>query len=464
MKNNTLKTLIDAINDRHERMLNLPSSHDMSINPVESMSELLTTYYMEDNYMSGVIIAHIALTLTRSKLKHLIDNPNTYKPYLETLRNELNHIAPYGKYSMFEYPVHFSENVSSKTESNTAIYDVFSSGVLVLTEYYRNGINFTETFTDYIESSKWYSNGHKKPMTEWKTRETSALQVAKLAIGKAISDHKPATSDPIMKDVSEGTGARFAKCNSIEIALGGGDVSELIAKYTEGLTVSELQVFNHLYVHGDSRPETAEKLHISENAVNLRVNRIKGKIIKNGYVNFSMEDIETVKDTVYAKDMKTGEQWTFDTLKECCKVLGIDTSSAKKCINGKRKTANGYVVSRDRKIISTGNVVKMKKAPLFGYDRSIDRANVYFRDNHNSDIPSVDDSMSVAYCANDIRDYSKVSFKVRKSPTWTSTCGVVNEYSNGSRYVSYTSHSANDTCEWYDKVTGEQVTPYARAK
>ena len=389
MKNNTFKTLIDAVNARHERLLNLPSSHDMSINPVEAMSELLTNYYMDDDYMSGVIIAHIALTLTRSKLKHLIDNPCTYKPYLETLRNELNVIAPYGKYSMFEYPVHFSETVTSSVESNTAIYDVFSSGVLVLTEYYRNGINFTETFTEYVESSKWYSNGHKKPITEWKTRETSALQVAKLAIGKAISDHKPATNNPLMKDVSEGTGARFKRCNSIEIALGGGDVSELIAKYTEGLTVSELQVFNHLYVHGDSRPETAEKLHISENAVNLRVNRIKEKIIKNGYVNFSMEDIEKIEDTVYAKDIKTGEQWTFDTLKECCKVLNIDTSSAKKCIKGKRKSANGYVVSRDRKVITSGKVATMKKPPLFGYDRSIDRASIYFRDTNNDSIESL---------------------------------------------------------------------------
>ena len=390
MKNNELKTLIDAINTRHERMLNLPSTHDMSINPVEAMSQLLASHYMEDNYMSGVIIAHIALTLTRSKLKHLIDNPSTYKPYLEELRRELNVIAPYGKYSMFEYPVHFTDNVTSNTESNTAIYDVFSSGVLVLTEYYRNGINFIDTFTEYIESSKWYSNGHKKPMTEWKTREVNALQLAKLAIGKAISDHKPATSDPLMKDVSEGTGSRYAKCNSIEIALGGGDVSELIAKYTEGLTVSELQVFNHLYVHGDSRPETARKLHISENAVNLRVNRIKEKIIKNGYVNFSMEDIEKVEDTVYAKDMKTGEQWTFDTLKECCKVLGIDTSSAKKCIKGKRKTANGYIVSRDRKVITSGNVVKMKKSPIFGYDRTIKTSEIYFRPTNNHTAKSLD--------------------------------------------------------------------------
>lgn len=390
MKNNTLKTVIESVNARHERLLNLPSSHDMSINPVEAMSNLLSNYYMDDNYMSGVIIAHIALTLTRSKLKHLIDNPNTYKPYLETLRNELSVIAPYGKYSIFEYPVHFSETVTSKTESNTAIYDVFSSGVLVLTEYYRNGINFTETFTEYVESSKWYSNGHKKPMTEWKTRETSALQVAKLAIGKAISDHKPATNDPLMKDVSEGTGARFAKCNSIEIALGGGDVSELIAKYTEGLTVSELQVFNHLYVKGDSRPETARKLHISENAVNLRVNRIKEKIISKGLVKFATSGIDTkVSDIVYAKDTKTGEQWTFTTLKECCKVLAIDTSSAKKCIKGKRKTANGYIVSRDRKVITSGNVVKMKKAPLFGYDRSIDTANVYFRTTNNDSIESL---------------------------------------------------------------------------
>lgn len=390
MKNNTLKTVIESVNARHERLLNLPSSHDMSINPVEAMSNLLSNYYMDDNYMSGVIIAHIALTLTRSKLKHLIDNPNTYKPYLETLRNELSVIAPYGKYSIFEYPVHFSETVTSKTESNTAIYDVFSSGVLVLTEYYRNGINFTETFTEYVESSKWYSNGHKKPITEWKTRETSALQVAKLAIGKAISDHKPATNDPLMKDVSEGTGARFAKCNSIEIALGGGDVSELIAKYTEGLTVSELQVFNHLYIHGDSRPETAEKLHISENAVNLRVNRIKEKIISKGLVKFATSGIDTkVSDIVYAKDMKTGEKWTFTTLKECCKVLGIDTSSAKKCIRGKRKSANGYIVSRDRKVITSGKVATVKKAPLFGYDRSISTASIYFRETSNSDIESL---------------------------------------------------------------------------
>lgn len=390
MKNNELKTLIDSINARHERLLNLPSTHDMSINPVEAMSELLATYYMEDNYMSGVIIAHIALTLTRSKLKHLIDNPSTYKPYLEELRRELNVIAPYGKYSMFEYPVHFSDAVTSDTESNTAIYDVFSSGVLVLTEYYRNGINFTDTFTQYIESSKWYSNGHKKPMTEWKTREVNALQLAKLAIGKAISDHKPATNEPLMKDISEGTGSRYAKCNSIELAIGGGDVSELIAKYTEGLTVSELQVFNHLYVHGDSRPETAEKLHISENAVNLRVNRIKEKIIKKGLVKFATNGIETsVSDIVYAKDAKSGEQFTFTTLKECCKILAIDTSSAKKCINGKRKTANGYIVSRDRKVITSGKVATMKKAPIFGYDRSIDTASIYFRDTNNDSIESL---------------------------------------------------------------------------
>lgn len=398
MKNDTLKTLIDSINARHERLANMPSSHDNTVNPVEVMSDLLANYYMNDEYMSGVIIAHIALVLTRSKLKHLIDNPNTYKPYMETLRNELSIIAPYGKYSMFEYPIHFSDNVTSKTESNTAIYDVISSGIMVLTEYYQSFKQssiygyygkFTDTFTEYVDSSMWYSNGHEKPSEDWKTRETSALQVAKLAIGKAISDHKPATNDPLMKDVSNGNGSRYARCNSIELAIGGGDVSELIEKYTEGLTVSELQVFNHLYVKGDSRPETAGKLHISENAVNLRVNRIKEKIIKKGYVNFSMDDIETIEDIVYAKDTRTGEQWTFSSLKECCKVLSIDTSSAKKCIKGKRKSANGYVVSRDRKIITSGNVVKMKKAPLFGYDRSIDRANVYFRHTNNDSVESL---------------------------------------------------------------------------
>lgn len=400
MKNNTLKTLIDAVNARHERLLNLSSSHDMSINPVEAMSNILASHYMDDDYMSGVIIAHIALTLTRSKLKHLIDNPNTYKPYLETLRNELNHIAPYGKYSMFEYPIHFSDNVTSNTESNTAIYDVISSGIIVLTEYYQSfrqssiyGYHgkFTDTFTEYIDSSMWYSNGHEKPSDKWKTREVNALQVAKLAIGKAISDHKPATSDPLMKDVSDGLGARYAKCNSIELAMGGGDVSELIAKYTEGLTVSELQVFNHLYVHGDSRPETAEKLHISENAVNLRVNRIKEKIISKGLVKFATSGIDTkVSDIVYAKDIRSGEEWTFTTLKECCKVLAIDTSSAKKCINGKRKTANGYIVSRDRKIITSGKVATMKKAPLFGYDRTIKTSEIYFRPTNNHIAKSLD--------------------------------------------------------------------------
>ncbi len=390
MKNH-YREIIKAINNASaQRLESIVSTHDFSVNPVESMSELLANYYMDDNYMSGVIIAHIALTLTRSKLKHLIDNPNTYKPYLEELRRQLNAIAPYGKYSMFEYPVHFSDTVTSNTESNTTIYDVFSSGVLVLTEYHRNGIRFTDKFVEYIESSKWYSNGHLKPVEEWKTREVNALQLAKLAIGKAISDHKPATNEPLMKDVSDGAGARFAKCNSIELALGGGDVSELIAKYTEGLTVSELQVFNHLYVKGNSRPETARKLHISENAVNLRVNRIKEKIISKGLVKFATSGIDTkVSDIVYAKDMKTGEQWTFTTLKECCKVLGIDTSSAKKCINGKRKTANGYIVSRDRKVITSGKVTTMKKAPLFGYDRSIDTANIYFRDTNNDSIESL---------------------------------------------------------------------------
>lgn len=420
MKNYTLKNIIDAMETRKNRIYDLPSTHDDSINPVESMSNLLANYYMEDNYMSGVIIAHIALTLTRSKLKHLIDNPSTYKPYLETLRNELSVIAPYGKYSMFEYPIHFSDNVTSKTESNTVIYDVISSGIMVLTEYYQSfrqssiyGYHgkFTDTFTEYVDSSMWYSNGHEKPCDEWKVREVNALQMAKLAIGKAISDHKPATTDPLMKDISNGNGSRYAKCNSIEIALGGGDVSELIAKYTEGLTVSELQVFNHLYVHGDSRPETARKLHISENAVNLRVNRIKEKIIAKGLVKFATSGIDTkVSDIVYAKDMKTGEKWTFTTLKECCKVLAIDTSSAKKCISGKRKTANGYIVSRDRKVVVTGKISMKTKDIVstmvrhsdgkkvsfiinggipYGYDRSINTANVYFRKASNDTIESL---------------------------------------------------------------------------
>lgn len=397
---NQYREIIEAINNANaQRLASIESSHDFSVNPVEAMSDLLADHYMDDEYMSGVIIAHIALTLTRSKLKHLIDNPNTYKPYLEELRRELNTIAPYGKYSMFEYPIHFSETVTSRTETNTAIYDVVSEGIIVLTEYYQSfkqsvmdGYTgrLTDTWEEYVDSSMWYSNGHEKPEEEWKTRETSALKVAKLAIGKQISDHKPATSEPIMKDISEGTGARFAKCNSIEIALGGGDVSDLIAKYTEGLTVSELQVFNHLYVRGDSRPETADKLHISENAVNLRVNRIKEKIIKKGLVNFSTKGIETsVSDIVYAKDTKTGEQWTFTTLKECCRVLGIDKSSAKKCIDGKRKTANGFIVSRDRKVIVSGDVVQMKKSPIFGYDRSVEKANVYFRETSNDSIESL---------------------------------------------------------------------------
>lgn len=393
MKNNTLKTLIDAINARHERLLNLTSSHDMSINPVESMSNLLANYYMDDEYMSGVIIAHIALTLTRSKLKRLIDNPSTYKPYLETLRNELNVIAPYGKYSMFEYPIHFSDDVTSKTTTNVNAYDIVSNGIMILTEYYQSfkqsmidGYkgNFTDVFTEVIDSSMFYSNGHDKPSNEWKYREVNALTIAKYAIGQTITDHKPASFDPLMKDVTDGLGARYAKCNSIELALGGGDVSELIAKYTEGLTVSELQVFNHLYVHGDSRPETARKLHISENAVNLRVNRIKEKIISKGLVKFDTNGIDTkVSDIVYAKDTKTGEKWTFTTLKECCKLLAIDTSSAKKCINGKRKTANGYIVTRDRKVITSGNVAKMKKAPIFGYDRTIKTSEIYFRPTNN---------------------------------------------------------------------------------
>lgn len=389
----------NAIETRKNRLSNLPSSHDMSINPVESMSNLLADYYMDDEYMSGVIIAHIALTLTRSKLKHLIDNPSTYKPYLETLRNELNTIAPYGKYSMFEYPIHFSDNVTSKTTTNVNAYDIVSNGIMILTEYYQSfkqsmidGYkgNFTDVFTEVIDSSMFYSNGHDKPSDEWKHREVNALTIAKYAIGQTITDHKPASHEALMKDVSGGLGARYAKCNSIEVALGGTDVSELIAKYTEGLTVSELQVFNHLYVKGDSRPETARKLHISDNAVNLRVNRIKEKIIAKGLVKFATSGIDTkVSDIVYAKDIKTGEKWTFTTLKECCKVLNIDTSSAKKCIKGKRKSANGYVVSRDRKVITSGNVKSLKRKPIFGYDRTIKTATLYFRDNDNHTIESL---------------------------------------------------------------------------
>lgn len=276
-----------------------------------------------------------------------------------------------------------------KAKANSDGENITQSGVCVALEYIQKAaarvggenIPLYMLFTPFekvVETSTTYTNGNKKPRALWKWKSTNVIKEMSLAIGKTIAELRAVRDSKFaalcyetLIDISntenetEFVNVRhYVRSYDISIdTTNRKDRTETANAETERraadllqalhLTKQQLYIFKYCMLSKRfSFLECADKLQVSIDTVETQVRRIREKALASGFFGKAAERVaptttnaEKARRVSVYKQTRGGAEFvqTFDSLGNACAAFGVSKGNASKVLNGKRKSANGYI-------------------------------------------------------------------------------------------------------------------------
>lgn len=214
-----------------------------------------------------------------------------------------------------------------------------------------------------VNRSVYYRNGHTKPEYMHEYSLVNGVKKASLAISAKIEREKAITEkEGVFSCIEHKAHGTIVRQYVRQKGICAYDVecSEIASDMLEKLKFSKARcaIFKAIFLEENTVAEYAKKRNVSVAYVERELKAIRETIAKSGYFkelklakDMSIEKGQRKDNGVYSeKRVKVSDKngytlYTFESVGACAKALNIDKGAISKCINGKRKSANGYIIT-----------------------------------------------------------------------------------------------------------------------